>query len=52
MANKCFCGLVDLDRCPNELNALGACLGNNGCDTNACDDEYTAWASCLVGFPL
>ena len=45
-------GFVDLDRCPNELNALGTCLGDNGCDTNLCDDEYSAWASCLVGFPI
>lgn len=41
-------GFVDLDRCPNELSTLGDCLGNNGCDSDACDSEYTAWITCVA----
>lgn len=42
-------GFVDLDSCPNQLSALGDCFENNGCDTDACDNEYSAWFTCVVG---
>ncbi len=42
-------GTVDLDRCPNELNAWGSCLESNGCDSNLCADEEDAWIMCVAG---
>ncbi|MGB8221844.1 MAG: hypothetical protein WCF10_04615 [Polyangiales bacterium] len=41
-------GGINLDSCPGEAQAWGACLGANNCDSGACDTEITAWATCLA----
>lgn len=42
-------GSVNLDSCPNELNAVGECLGANDCDSESCDSQLTTWVSCILG---
>lgn len=42
-------GGVDIDSCPNELNAVAQCLGNNDCNSENCENQITAWATCIVG---
>jgi len=37
----------ELDKCPPEFNTLLACYEANGCDGSACDEEVTAWATCI-----
>ncbi|MDH4281824.1 MAG: hypothetical protein OEV36_04165 [Myxococcales bacterium] len=41
-------GTINLDRCPSQAEAWGACLGANGCNSNACSSQITAWATCIV----
>ena len=41
-------GEIDFDSCPNQLDALGTCLGNNDCNGDSCQNEYTAWFTCLI----
>ena len=43
---------IDINSCPNELDALASCLGANSCDSNACNSELTAWSICIVGIPF
>ena len=38
---------INLDGCPTELDAVGTCLGNNDCDSDACDSQWTDWAVCV-----
>jgi hypothetical protein len=38
---------IDLNGCPTELDAVGTCLGNNDCNSEACNAEWTAWATCI-----
>ena len=38
---------IDLNGCPTELDAVGTCLGNNDCDSEACQSQWTDWAVCI-----
>jgi len=40
-------GGIDLNQCPSEAQAWGACLGANDCNDAACNTEINAWATCL-----
>jgi hypothetical protein len=41
---------LDLDSCPNELAAVGACLEAAGCFGQSCDLAFLTWFTC-VGVP-
>jgi hypothetical protein len=38
----------ELDDCPDQLEALGSCLGANDCNTDDCDAEWTTWFTCII----
>ena len=45
-------GGINLDSCPNELGAVGECLGANDCNSDNCDSQLSTWVSCIIGVSI